>query len=207
MLSRAIIIDTKNLKPSAGKATPADHEALRLLVDHLTRLDPTIQLNLASVYQELKLRKFDVSRLSSHDLLIRDFKRYAINGHELSLSSVPLSLEEWSRKMGWDQIAAAIRQVMDERQLDICSILTSFVVGKEDRRQILVAYTQEEWSALKPALEREGKEQLALEPWSDEDIPSLDGFKIFVWNQINTVSRKQIAPAFQRALSSLGNAQ
>jgi exopolyphosphatase len=198
-----MLVDTANFKASAGKATPTDHEALRLIKDHLLIFLSAMQLDTKSLFEDLKRKKQDVSRLTSYQLLIRDFKRYEVLGVKYGLSTVPLSLENWSGKLGWDDIAQATQQLMEERSLDYVGILTSIVGEKVEGRQILVAFKDERLVGLKMAVEREAKETLDLRSWPDADVPALAGFQVFLWDQGIMGSRKQAAPAFDRAMRSL----
>jgi exopolyphosphatase len=84
--------------------------------------------------------KNDVSELSTHELLLRDYKEYTMHTSSESdalnvgLSTVPMGLSIWlSRNLpakgitpGWQPFVSAMDEWMDERNLDIAGILTSF---------------------------------------------------------------------------------
>lgn len=89
-------------------------------------------------YQILSAKKLDVSRLSSHDLLRRDYKENTVvlESHakqvRAGFSSVPVGLSDWihqrhgNDKQPWNAFWRTLRSWMHERSLDVAVVGTSF---------------------------------------------------------------------------------
>jgi exopolyphosphatase len=102
---------------------------------------------LQTLTKELLTAKFDVTNLSSRELLMRDYKEYtmstSLEGKEVQvgLSTVPMGLGPWlSRERdndeGWEGLLEAIDDWMLERGLDVEGILTTFrEAASEDRER------------------------------------------------------------------------
>jgi len=149
LLLSAILIDTQGLK-AGGKALQVDHEAAAFLLtktslsSSLSSTEPsprsaTLADNSADVKfvqnqtKELLERKVTVSHFTTRDLLRRDYKQYYLNlpwvnsktAINAGLSTVPIDLKLWiprDSKGFW----SATKQWMDERELYVLGILTSF---------------------------------------------------------------------------------
>ncbi|KAK4686680.1 exopolyphosphatase, partial [Tremellales sp. Uapishka_1] len=200
LLLSAMLIDTGGLK-DGGKATPTDLEAAAFLYPISTLAEPsteaafspsTIQSStpssLSDFAQQLATVKFDVSHLSTHDLLIRDYKEYSFPTASTSfpvlqvgLSTVPVGLKKWLEKGsgGWSTYVSSIDGYMGEKSLDIEGVLTSYRSEKKDkhRRELLLvvrignafpdhASAQRVLDELSRGLEADS--ELALEPWAKE---------------------------------------
>ena len=160
LLLSGILIDTGALKPGpSAKTTPTDRAAAEFLwrvvgsagqttfVDAAEagmsiadldagRIDPS----LSAWAEQLFAAKNDVSGLSTHDLLFRDYKEYAMPTSAptdvltVGLSTVPLALAAWLSRdhaatgihPGWKPFVLAMDAWMRERRLDVAGILTTF---------------------------------------------------------------------------------
>lgn len=158
LLLSGILIDTGALKAGENvKTTETDRQAAEFLwnvaansftlgitssggmtMDSLRagEVDP----GLTEYANKLFSAKNDVSSLSTHDLLLRDYKEYTMptsSAAELltvGLSTVPLALSVWlsrdneatGMEPGWKPFILAMDQWMTERNLDIAGVLTSF---------------------------------------------------------------------------------
>lgn len=158
LLLSGILIDTGALKAAINaKTTDTDRAAAEFLwrvstssqafqatssggmtIDDLRagRIDETLSKYADSLFTA----KNDVSGLSTHDLLFRDYKEYSMEtaspGEQLNvgLSTVPLALAPWlSRDQeekglnpGWKPFMLALDAWMAERRLDVAGILTTF---------------------------------------------------------------------------------
>ncbi|GHJ89742.1 hypothetical protein NliqN6_6144 [Naganishia liquefaciens] len=174
LLLSGILIDTSALKAGLNaKTTPTDRAA----AEFLSRVGATnvgqnnlqqqegarpqqdagmtvadleagkLPSSVAAWAEQLFAAKNDVSRLSTHDLLFRDYKEYAMptsaRGDVLTvgLSTVPLALASWlSRDQhaaaaaaaaagidpGWKPFMLAMDAWMHERNLDVAGVLTTF---------------------------------------------------------------------------------
>ena len=149
LLLSAICIDTQGLK-DGGKALSVDREAATFLLANSLPSSPISSTNYLQSSQnaagniadiefvrnlttELSEKKFSVSHFSTRDLLRRDYKQYRLSlpwvhsraTIDAGLSTVPVDLKLWIRrdpKGFW----FGIKQWMEERELCILGILTSF---------------------------------------------------------------------------------
>ncbi|KAJ9111666.1 hypothetical protein QFC19_001025 [Naganishia cerealis] len=175
LLLSGILIDTGALKAGDNvKTTDTDREAAEFLwrvsspqVTSMYASDSTttngstgmtleslqaglIAPELSAFANSLFEAKNDVSSLSTHELLLRDYKEYtmhtaaaaaaaaatASSGESLTvgLSTVPMGLSLWLTRdaphnglvPGWQNFVAAMDEWMVERGLDIAGVLTSF---------------------------------------------------------------------------------
>ncbi|GAA5865861.1 hypothetical protein JCM1840_006275 [Sporobolomyces johnsonii] len=243
LLLSAILIDTR-LKPSTsgGKATPIDLSSVSALlpVSSFARATPssafveTDALDALKAHNDvLSAKKSDVSWMSGRDLLRRDYKEYVEAGIRYGLATVPLALDVWldnkSKSEGQgsgprdggeavDALLDDVRDWMDERDLALCGVLTSYThvkkSGKEGkhRRELLVVSRERR-------LDRvvfdglEADPGLELEEWKSidrygKDHGEADGERWKVWNQGNTkATRKQVAPILKRLVLEAAGVQ
>lgn len=246
LLLSAIAIDTSGLK-DGGKAVETDFEAASFLYPKstFTASDPTLsnsEMSITSIsgippafteFSDLLIQhKYDVSALSAHDLLIRDYKEYILPTSsksfpslQVGLSTVPMaikkSLEQESD--GWTSYVATLDQYMDEKNLDIEGVLSTYKSEKKGkhRRELLILVrsggaikTSEEAKRVRDelvkGLEADGG-VLELETWGEkadssklkkrakegkEVLDSGEGGRWgMVWLQGNAkATRKQVAP-------------
>jgi exopolyphosphatase len=256
LLLSAIVIDTGGLK-DGGKATPTDHESASFLYPLSTfntgesqsqsqsqspdQLETTSTsfppANLLEYSSNLAKVKFDVSGLTTHDLLLRDYKEYKLSTASTSfrylqvgLSTVPMGLKVWLQKesaedesSGWEKYMQGIDRYMEERNLDIEGVLTTFKSekkGKNKRELLLVVRSggaiksSEEAKQVRDELVEglEASAELELAAWGEKGgvagklkkkakvgMGLLDGGHGgrwgVVWKQGNTrATRKQVAP-------------
>lgn len=160
LLLSGILIDTGALKPGlTAKTTPTDRAAAEFLwrvagaagqtfpdADgagmSIADLDAgRIDSSLSAWAEQLFAAKNDVSGLSTHDLLFRDYKEYAMPTSAptedvltVGLSTVPLALAAWlsrdhaatGMEPGWKPFMVAMDAWMRERGLDVAGVLTTF---------------------------------------------------------------------------------
>lgn len=158
MLLSGILIDTGALKAALNaKTTDADRSAAEFLwqvssstqsfkgasVVGMTlqdisagRIDPSLSDWANALFEA----KNDVTGLSTHDLLFRDYKEYAMSTSDpnevltVGLSTVPLALAPWLSRdhaetglnPGWKPFMLAMDSWMAERNLDVAGVLTTF---------------------------------------------------------------------------------
>lgn len=231
LLLSAIVIDTGGLKPG-GKATAVDYDAAAFLYSISTvaaqggeaktflattdvghRLPPSLEA-LADTLQEAKS---NVSGLSTHDLLIRDYKEYewpTQSRHfptvKVGLSTVPLGLKSWIAKEpeGWETLMADTEQYMQEGTLDIEGILTTYRGEKKGKHKRQLAIIVRPGGVIRDPQEArsvfdrlvaglEASEELQLEEWNKaEKVKKGDDQRLVkVWVQGNAkATRKQVAP-------------
>ncbi|TNY24761.1 putative Exopolyphosphatase [Rhodotorula diobovata] len=209
---------------SSTDATAASTAALDALKAHNARLSHA---------------KEDVSHLSARDLLRRDYKEYLSSspsgGVRYGLSTVPLPLSTLldappAPAHDDERVARLVRDVrawMDERELDLAGVLTSFVhvkrkSGKEGKHRREVMLVLRGGAAQARALEHvfgalEGDEVLRLKEWKERETYGVseggwdaegkgegegegeDRWRI--WQQGNDrATRKQVAPSLKSAV-------
>lgn len=156
LLLSAIAIDTSGLK-DGGKAVSTDYESTSFLYPMSTfasgstgptDLSITSTSSIPAPFTEfsnlLIQHKFDVSALTTHDLLLRDYKEYILPTLSTSfpslrvgLSTVPVSLKKTLEKEtdGWTSYVAALGRYMREKDLDIEGVLTTYKTEKKGKHK------------------------------------------------------------------------
>ena len=245
-LLSAMVIDTAGLK-SGGKAVGTDYESASFLYPlstfpaaspettddgdiSITSASPVPQA-LSDFSNQLLEQKFDVSDLTTHDLLLRDYKEYILPTSSTSfpslqvgLSTVPMALKKSLEKEseGWTSYMKAIDGYMQDKNIDIEGVLTTFKTDKKGKhkRELLILVrsggsikTSEEAKRVRDelveGLEASG-ELLELEVWGEKkssklNKKALEGEEILdsglggrwgkIWLQGNDkATRKQVAP-------------
>lgn len=242
LLLSALVIDTQGLKPG-GKATQTDVEAAEFLYPLSTLPPPDAQIGttgftagtvppaLLAFSEQLIEKKFDVSGMSEHDLLLRDYKEYAWDTQNstvpriaVGLCTVPVKLETvLSHEGGWEAVLHIMDAYMAERAIDVCGIATTFKSSKgKGKRELLLsvraggalpdmATVHSVMRALAKGL-ADDVETFDLLPWRpkmeenkhDHMALETDTRVAAVWKQGNARStRKQLAPAMHRIIAGL----
>lgn len=241
LLLSAIVIDTGGLKPG-GKATAVDYDAAAFLYSistvaaaqggeagtflatsdgaHRGRLPPSLNV-LADTLQEAKS---NVSSLSTHELLIRDYKEYewpTQSRHfptlKVGLSTVPLGLKPWIAKEseGWETLMADTEQYMQQGTLDIEGILTTYRGEKKGKHKRQLAIIVRPGGVIRDPQEArsvfdrlvaglEASEELQLGEWNKAGKVKRGDDQRFVkvWVQGNAkATRKQVAPLLVSVVS------
>ncbi|TXT04374.1 hypothetical protein VHUM_04141 [Vanrija humicola] len=197
LLLSAILIDTHGLK-QGGKAKDVDYAAAAFLYPISTLAAGSSDISTAALTTgstspipepleayatKINDIKFDVTGMSTLDLLQRDYKQYAWttgSGKTLNvgLSTVPMSLKDQveAEKNGWKSWLATSDKFMAERGIDVEGVLTTFKNSKhKSRREILLLVrvggtlpTLDEASNVMGVLEgglRADADDFALEDW------------------------------------------
>jgi len=139
-----ILIDTANLDPKMGRTEPRDVRAVETIVNSLKAGGDQFGLNTleerTELFQYLQDIKFDLSRLTSAELLRKDYKVWQAvpGGQRYGISSVTMSLAEWTEKD--KDLAETLANYMNEQKLAILVIMTSHTGGenKTFRREAAV---------------------------------------------------------------------
>ncbi len=213
LLLSSILIDT-GLKPSPdGKATPDDLTAAAWLLPHSSQATASATASsgvlpnmistdpsLKSLTKLLSEKKLDVTDLSGRDLLRRDYKEYQEGPWRYGLSTVPLALAGWLAKTGateadkgltgWALVNEDIRRWMEERELAMAAVLTTFDTGDKSvkkgglgkhARELLVVVKDDKLENVLEELPRNADLQLGAWRGGDVDV----GPKWRVWQQNN----------------------
>ncbi|CAE6488865.1 unnamed protein product [Rhizoctonia solani] len=220
LLLSAIMIDTGGLKDN-GKTTEYDTIAADYLYPHTQFGAPSVaggenkdRMTMSELANVLVDKKRDVSELSGHDLLRRDYKEFEWNNSQgalvrVGLSTVPMGLKHWIERDGKNKFWAAQDAWIKERKLDVSGVLTTFRTRTKNKhkREMLLVFPQTEQVADAPTgLELklytgiESNAELGAEP---KDIPGIEGRRARAWEQTEKqATRKQIAPAFKAIIEA-----
>lgn len=240
LLLSALLIDTQGLK-SGGKATRDDYDAAAFLfplstlpqVQALTDADSDISPSMTAFADELTEIKYDVSNLTTYELLERDYKQYSWDTAAarfpiltVGLSTVPRRLRDQlaAETDGWTSYLSTADEYMLELGLDVVGVSTTFKTSKgKSRRELVIAVraggaladleeAQYVMGQIARGLEHE-EALFELQPWSEkgDDVVVDAGGRldtpnrvVRVWKQANHHStRKQIAPALHAIVSAL----
>lgn len=190
LLLGAILVDTVNLEPSAGRATDVDR-------DVVVRLGKLTDVDQDSLYSQLQNAKFDFSGLSAYDLLRKDFKNAAPthSGIKAGASSIPETLEDFLKRPDADD---ALDRFSKDHDLDLLLLVSVSFTDPEHRhlkRQCGV-YSKNEPLRSQVANYLKNQEHLNLKEitTSNPDLTTFDQGDI-------TASRKQLLPLVNAALA------
>uniref|UniRef100_A0A8D0FSP8 Prune exopolyphosphatase 1 n=1 Tax=Strix occidentalis caurina TaxID=311401 RepID=A0A8D0FSP8_STROC len=139
LLHGTILLDCVNLSPAAGKVTPRDVACVSLLEARFPELPAR-----DAVFEALQAAKFDVSGLTTEQMLRKDLK--ALSGDELVLavSAIYVDLETFLRRPGLLQDLDAFCQARGYAGLVAMTI--SFNEHNEASRQLAF------WGGVQPLL-------------------------------------------------------
>ncbi|KAG8684237.1 Exopolyphosphatase, partial [Ceratobasidium sp. 423] len=220
LLLTAIMIDTGGLEDNS-KTTEYDTIAANYLYPHtqfgassLAGGENKDRMTMSELANVLVDKKRDVSELSGHDLLRRDYKEFEWNNSRgvlvrVGLSTVPMGLKHWIERDGKNKFWAAQDAWIKERKLDVSGVLTTFrtrTKNKHKREMLLVFPQTEEVADAPTGLEFklytgiESNSELGAE---QKDIPGVEGRRARAWEQTEKqATRKQIAPAFKAIIGA-----
>ncbi|NXD87304.1 PRUN1 Exopolyphosphatase, partial [Halcyon senegalensis] len=189
MLHGTILLDCVNLVPAAGKATPRDVACVALLEARFPELPAR-----DAVFEALKAAMFDISGLTTEQMLRKDLK--VLSGDELllAISAIYMDLETFLQRPGLVQDLEAFCQARGYAGLVAMTI--SINERNEPFRQLGV-YSREETlrGVLCRALEGAATPALHLQP-----LPSPSPY-VATYTQGNAVaSRKEVMPILRAAL-------
>ncbi|KAG0173333.1 Exopolyphosphatase [Apophysomyces sp. BC1034] len=197
MIIAPILVDTIGLREEYGKTTETDVRAFELLKSC------NFQKTSNVYYEEIEKVKSRVEHLSSRDLLRKDYKEWVVNGFRVGTSSVSWHLQAWEARNGIQEIIQPTWDFIDERQLDLEIILTSYDHSKEGgkyERELAFFVANERLLEVKSALEEMQDVGLTSIPFTFDIQNGRVGF----YNQGNVrMSRKQIWPLVQSLLEKI----
>ncbi|XP_015192193.1 exopolyphosphatase PRUNE1 isoform X1 [Lepisosteus oculatus] len=192
LLYGTIVLDCVNMAPEAGKVTPKDSQYVALLEARFPDLPPR-----GALFDALQNAKFDVSGLSTEQMLLKDMKAESGGDVSLAVSVVYVILETFLQRPGLQQ---ELCEFCHRHRYSVLVVMTiSFNERKEPFRQIAVYSAS---TALREqvsqALERAQNPDLNLSPMSS---PYAD---VKAYLQGNTLaSRKKVMPILKTFLRGL----
>ncbi|KAM9685834.1 exopolyphosphatase PRUNE1 isoform 1-T1 [Trichechus inunguis] len=191
LLHGTIILDCVNMDLKIGKATLKD----RRYVEKLEALFPDLP-NRNDIFDSLQKAKFDVSGLTTEQMLRKDQKTIHRQGTKVTVSAIYMDLEAFLQRSG---LIADLRAFCQAHSCDVLVAMTIlFNTNNEPVRQLAVFCPH---VALRMTicgvLERSHAPSLKLTPLPSTH-PDLQAYL-----QGNTqVSRKKLLPLLQEALSA-----
>jgi exopolyphosphatase len=202
LLLGTILIDTVNMKPSMARGTPRDQAAIDAIVKSV--LASGDQFGLASVdertelFEYLQAVKFDLSRLTSAELLRKDYKSWFAY-KKYGISSVTLSTAEWVSKDA--EMATSFASYIKEQDIAFLIVLTSFT-DPEFKREVMALAAPGSEALLDHVLSAV-METLTLSAVPTPSSLSSSGSHIKFFSQADIkLSRKQVQPAIHDTLLS-----
>lgn len=133
LLLAAVLLDTVNLDPKAGRVTDKDRKIAGLLIQAGT-------VDLSGLYDELLRARSDVWTLSSNQLLGKDYKEGRAGAVHFGMSSVPLLLDSWKRRDR--RLGKAFSGFLAEKELDLLVVFL-YHHGEAFKRQLVFCGTDE----------------------------------------------------------------
>ncbi|XP_019774945.1 exopolyphosphatase PRUNE1 isoform X3 [Delphinus delphis] len=188
---RTIILDCVNMDPKIGKATLKDNQ----YVENLEALFPNLPKR-NDIFDSLQKAKFDVSGLTTEQMLRKDQKTVSRQGTKVAISAIYMDLEAFLQRSG---LIADLHAFCQAHSYDALVAMTIFFnTCNEPVRQLAVFCPH---TALRVTvcgvLERSHSPSLKLTP-APSIHPNLQAYL-----QGNTqVSRKKLLPLLQEALSA-----
>ncbi|KAK3552035.1 hypothetical protein QTP70_031573 [Hemibagrus guttatus] len=183
LLYGTIITDCVNMAPEAGKVTPKDSQYVIYLESRFPKLPPR-----SILFQSLQNAKFDVSGLTTEQMLLKDMKTVSGGDLRLAVSVVYMTLEDFLQR---ECLQKELCEFCHKYNYNLVVVMTiSFIDNKEPFRQIAVysSSTHNRDEVIR-ALEKARNPHLNLSPMSS---PYTD-MKAYI--QGNTLaSRKKVLP-------------
>ncbi|KAL0962302.1 hypothetical protein UPYG_G00338310 [Umbra pygmaea] len=196
LLYGAIVLDCVNMVPEAGKVTPKDSQMSCLLESRFSDLPPR-----GALYQILQSALFDVSGLSTEQILLKDRKVVSGGNLRLAVSTVHMTMDMFLQRRS---LLEELCEFCHDHQFGAVVAMTiSFNERSEPDRQLAVyssstLYREE----VSQALENTQNPSLSLSPMSSpyNDIRS--------YHQGNALaSRKKVLPVLKDFLNEWGKKQ
>ncbi|MBL7005858.1 MAG: DHH family phosphoesterase [Spirochaetia bacterium] len=179
LLLGTILLDTVNLDPEAGRVTDTDRNVAKQLIS-MSGEDQQ------ALFDALQFEKFNVSQLSSYDLLRKDYKEWQLGKIMCGIGSVLMSAEKWVEKD--PSIAEAFRKYSDEHGLDVLISMNAFTSPDFTRHLGVYAKNPAVRQQLISFLEASDLQLEQFKNISDED-------GVVFYNQKNLgISRKKLQP-------------
>ncbi|KAI1902322.1 hypothetical protein AGOR_G00043570 [Albula goreensis] len=190
LLYGTIVLDCVNMAPEAGKVTPKDSQYASLLEERFPDLPPRTTL-----FQSLQNAKFDVSGLTTEQMLLKDMKAASGGDLKLAVSVIYMTLDAFLQRQG---LQRELCEFCHKHRFSLVVAMTiSFNEKNEPFRQLAVyssstLYREE----VSRALEKAQDPCLNLTPMNS---PYAD---IKAYLQGNTLaSRKKLLPIVKDFLS------
>ncbi|KAM6968118.1 exopolyphosphatase PRUNE1 [Aplochiton taeniatus] len=131
LLYGTIVLDCVNMSLEAGKVTPKDSQYTALLEARFPSLPPG-----GALFQSLQDAKFDVSGLTTEQMLLKDMKAASGGDLDLAISVLYMTLEEFLQRAALEEELEAFCQ---RKHYSVLLVMTiSFSDQQEPFRQLAV---------------------------------------------------------------------
>ncbi|MCG8636468.1 MAG: DHH family phosphoesterase [Desulfobacterales bacterium] len=191
LLWGAILLDTVNLAPDAGRVTPKD-EAVS---ETLTAICP---LERNSYFAAIRKAKFNTNSLGTFDLLRKDYKEFKFSSICCGIASTLLPLALWGEKD--PELCLSFETYVKQRSLDILISMNAYTDPEFNRDLAVYCADPDEHEKLIGFLAEKGLDLKTIEPGNQK--PCLKG-RISFHNQGNPdISRKKLSPMLDDYFSS-----
>ncbi|KAI4895297.1 hypothetical protein NFI96_011137, partial [Prochilodus magdalenae] len=201
LLYGTIITDCVNMAPEAGKVTPKDSQYAVLLETRFPKLPPR-----SILFQSLQNAKFDVSGLTTEQMMLKDMKALSGGDLRLAVSVIYMTLDSFLQRQRLQQ---ELCEFCHKHSYNLVVAMTiSFIDNKEPFRQLAVYSSSTLYrDEVSKALEKARNPNLDLSPMSS---PYPD---VKAYIQGNTLaSRKKVLPIIsdflkdrERKMAQAGN--
>lgn len=192
-----LLVDTVNLKWELGRTTELDVAIYHKLVESIydvQALAPSSSTTALTdeYFKSIEKVKSQVDKMSSYDILRRDYKEFVVNGYRIGTSAVTWHFRAWAERNSAQEIKQAAIDYARSRQLDMEVIFTAFDHNGEYRRQLAAFVMQPKLQPVQDSLEK--NPDIQLEPIREF---SVEGF----YDQGNIrMSRKQVWPLLKQLI-------
>ncbi|KAI9031350.1 hypothetical protein DFJ74DRAFT_754394 [Hyaloraphidium curvatum] len=200
MLS-AILVDTINLDPALGRCFPVDVAAADYLFSLLGVAPADRGKWQKDLFDALQGAKFDVSGMTTRDLLRKDYKTMPAPQGLIGLSTVTWHLDGLFSR-GADAVLGAIAEWIAEERLAMEVVMTAYEysTARGFERELLVVFARDD-AGMRHLVERmEANAVIGLEPKEVEGLPaSADGdrWTVKAYKMNDTISRKKLMPVME----------
>ncbi len=190
LLLSALLLDTVNLSPTAGRCTERDKQvATRLLAICDQERDP--------FYYQLNKARHDYTHLSSQELLERDYKQWSFPAGSYGISTVLLSLDKLQARES--ELASVTAQFSLLKNIHLFIVMLASQEGEFKRDLILFCRDTGIHGRIEKFLDKEG---LGLSAVGRGKVVS--GGLVKMYNQAEvSLSRKKLQPRVQIFLNDL----
>lgn len=157
-----ILLDTVNLDPKFKKVTPKDETQAKRLANIIS----FSKKDQDELFEKLFFERFNVSKLSSQDLLRSDYKEWKMGSKNVGIATAKRSLEEWLEKD--PNLVQSFKEFLEKRKLDILYVMCAYTDKDNQFKRELAIYSPDTTHLKKACyyLVQHCKDSLDLTPWS-----------------------------------------
>ncbi len=183
LLAGTILLDTVNLSDEAGRTTAADREA----VDQVLPLCPLARQD---YFDQVQKEKFNVTGLSTHDLLRKDYKEWQLGSVKCGIGSALLPVSSWAERDS--NLVSGFAAFAAQRGLDLLLSMNAYTAPDFQRDLIVYSQSKADHDRVFDFLQ---EKKLSLTPLECNRQQSVNNGFISCYTQGNLgISRKKMQP-------------